>query len=89
MCLTLSMEHGWGILHWATSPKSSVPIVFVLLRISSSLRIGILLVAYFFATSTDAPWWATVLIFIASMIFSRILFKFIKSKSGPKQSPSE
>ena len=51
--------------------------------------IGILLVAYFFATSTDAPWWATILIFIASMIFSRILFKFIKSKSGPKQSPSE
>ena len=50
---------------------------------------GILLVAYFFATSTDAPWWATVLIFIASMIFSRILFKFIKSKSGPKQPPSE
>ena len=27
--------------------------------------IGILLVAYFFATSTDAPWWATVLIFVA------------------------
>ena len=50
---------------------------------------GILLVAYFFATSTDAPWWATVLIFIASMIFSRILFRFIKSKSGAKQSPSE
>ena len=50
---------------------------------------GILLVAYFFATSTDAPWWATVLIFIASMIFSRILFKFIKSKSRAKQSPSE
>ena len=51
--------------------------------------IGILLVAYFFATSTDAPWWATVLIFVASMIFSRILFKFIKSKSGAKVSPSE
>ena len=51
--------------------------------------IGILLVAYFFATSTDAPWWATVLIFVASMIFSRILFKFIKSKSGTKHSPSE
>ena len=50
---------------------------------------GILLFAYFFATSTEAPWWATILIFIASMIFSRILFKFIKSKSGEKQSPSE
>ena len=32
--------------------------------------IGILLVAYFFATSTNAPWWATILIFIASMIFA-------------------
>ncbi|MGB1954739.1 MAG: hypothetical protein ACPHUK_03975 [Candidatus Poseidoniaceae archaeon] len=51
--------------------------------------IGILLVAYFFATSTDAPWWATALIFIASMIFSRILFKFIKSKSNAVQSPLE
>ncbi|OUV39661.1 MAG: hypothetical protein CMA18_006110 [Methanobacteriota archaeon] len=51
--------------------------------------LGILLFAYFFATSTDSPWWATVLIFIASMIFSRILFKFIKSKSSSSTSPSE
>ena len=51
--------------------------------------VGILFVAYFFATSSDAPWWATVLIFIASMIFSRILFKFIKSKRGLSVTPSE
>ena len=50
---------------------------------------GILLFAYFFATSTEAPWWATVLIFIGSMIFSRILFKFIKSKRGLSETPSE
>lgn len=50
---------------------------------------GILFVAYFFATSTEAPWWATVLIFIASMIFSRVLFKFIKSKTGSSELPSE
>jgi biotin transporter BioY len=43
--------------------------------------IGILLVAYFFATSTNAPWWATLLIFLASMIFSRILFRFLKTFS--------
>ena len=42
---------------------------------------GILLVAYFFATSTEAPWWATALIFMASMIFSRILFRFIRKFS--------
>tara|TARA_B110000003_G_scaffold256753_1_gene274502 strand:- start:340 stop:567 length:228 start_codon:yes stop_codon:yes gene_type:complete len=47
--------------------------------------IGILLVAYFFATSTDAPWWATALIFIASMIFSRILFRFIKKFTGKEE----
>ena len=46
-------------------------------------------VAYFFATSTNAPWWGTALIFIASMIFSRILFKLIQSKFGGQQSPSE
>ena len=50
---------------------------------------GILLFAYFFATSTDSPWWATVLIFIASMIFSRVLFKFIQSKTGSSEMPSE
>ncbi len=43
--------------------------------------IGILVVAYFFATSTDAPWWATLLIFLASMIFSRILFRTLKKFS--------
>jgi len=50
---------------------------------------GILLFAYFFATSTEAPWWATILIFIASMIFSRVLFRFIKSKTSRSESPSE
>ena len=47
--------------------------------------LGILFIAYFFATATESPWWLTVLIFIASMIFSRILFKFIKQKFGSQQ----
>ena len=46
-------------------------------------------IAYYFATPTEAPWWLTVLIFIASMIFSRILFKFIKQKFGSSTEPSE
>ena len=50
--------------------------------------IGILLVAYFFATSTNAPWWATILIFIASMIFSRILFRFSKKIRGKEEANS-
>ena len=51
--------------------------------------LGILFIAYFFATATESPWWLTVLIFIASMIFSRILFKFIKQKFGSSTEPSE
>ena len=47
--------------------------------------IGILVLAYFFATSTNAPWWATLLIFLASMIFSRILFRFIKKFTGKEE----
>jgi biotin transporter BioY len=43
--------------------------------------IGILVLAYFFATSTNAPWWATLLIFLASMIFSRILLRTLKKFS--------
>lgn len=49
---------------------------------------GILLVAYFFATSTEAPWWATLLIFLASMVFSRILFRFLKKSSKKDEEQS-
>ncbi|MBF56027.1 MAG: hypothetical protein CMA99_07850 [Euryarchaeota archaeon] len=51
--------------------------------------LGILLIAYFFATATESPWWLTALIFIASMVFSRILFKFIKQKFGTSTEPSK
>ena len=39
---------------------------------------GILLVTWFLATETENPWWVSVLFLLASMIFSRILFRKIK-----------
>ena len=50
--------------------------------------IGILVVAYFFATNTNAPWWATLLIFLASMVFSRVLFRFLKKSSKKDEEQS-
>ncbi|MFL2976254.1 MAG: hypothetical protein ACJZ49_01750 [Candidatus Thalassarchaeaceae archaeon] len=40
---------------------------------------GILLVTWFLATETENPWWVSILFLLASMIFSRLLFRFIKS----------
>tara|TARA_B100000902_G_scaffold20031_1_gene24010 strand:- start:4658 stop:4870 length:213 start_codon:yes stop_codon:yes gene_type:complete len=39
---------------------------------------GILAVTWFLATETENPWWVSALFLLASMIFSRLLFRFIK-----------
>ena len=41
---------------------------------------GILVVTWFLATETENPWWVSVLFLLASMIFSRILFRKIKQR---------
>ena len=41
---------------------------------------GILIVTYFIATSENVPIWTSVIFLLFSMVFSRILFKFIKKK---------
>lgn len=48
---------------------------------------GILLVTWFLATETENPWWVSVLFLLASMVFSRILFRQIK-KWRNSESPS-
>ena len=44
---------------------------------------GILAVTWFLATETENPWWVSALFLIASMIFSRLLFRFIKNFRKP------
>jgi len=44
---------------------------------------GILLVTWFLVTETENPWWISILFLIASMIFSRLLFRFIKNFRKP------
>ncbi len=41
---------------------------------------GILVVTWFLATETENPWWVSVFFLLASMIFSRILFRKIKQR---------
>ena len=38
---------------------------------------GILIVTYFIATSDNAPIWTSIIFLLFSMVFSRILFKYI------------
>jgi hypothetical protein len=48
---------------------------------------GILVVTWFLATSDETPFWVSIVFLMCSMVFSRILFKFLKKKWS-KQEPS-
>ena len=50
---------------------------------------GILIVTYFIATSENAPIWTSIIFLLFSMVFSRILFKFIKKKWAKGEDTSE
>ena len=50
---------------------------------------GILIVTYFIATSDNAPIWTSIIFLLFSMVFSRILFKFIKKKWAKGEDNSE
>jgi len=39
---------------------------------------GILIVTWFLATESEGPWWLSIIFLACSMVFSRILFKWIK-----------
>tara|TARA_B100000214_G_scaffold343519_1_gene292068 strand:+ start:739 stop:978 length:240 start_codon:yes stop_codon:yes gene_type:complete len=39
---------------------------------------GILIITWLIATETESPLWVSILFLLASMIFSRILFRFLK-----------
>ena len=41
---------------------------------------GILVVTWFLATSDETPFWVSIVFLMCSMVFSRILFKFLKKK---------
>tara|TARA_B100000683_G_scaffold64730_1_gene63196 strand:+ start:4134 stop:4370 length:237 start_codon:yes stop_codon:yes gene_type:complete len=45
----------------------------------------ILIVTWLLATESDGPWWWSVVFLAFSMVFSRILFRWIKSLRGKKE----
>jgi len=45
----------------------------------------ILIVTWLLATESDGPWWWSVVFLAFSMIFSRILFRWIKSLRGKNE----
>tara|TARA_B100000965_G_C19471034_1_gene704125 strand:- start:719 stop:958 length:240 start_codon:yes stop_codon:yes gene_type:complete len=49
---------------------------------------GILIVTWFLATESDGPWWLSIIFLACSMVFSRVLFRWIK-KSRKSSDESE
>jgi len=41
---------------------------------------GILIVTWLLATETEGPWWYSVVFLAFSMVFSRVLFRYIKKR---------
>ncbi len=46
---------------------------------------AILIFTWFFATETDAPLWVSIAFLLCSMIFSRVLFRYIKKRRDTNQ----
>ena len=68
----------------------SNPVVRSLLIFSAFRAVygaGILVVTWFLATSDETPFWVSIVFLMCSMVFSRILFKFLK-KQWSKEEPS-
>ena len=40
---------------------------------------GILIVTWFLATESEGPWWLSIIFLACSMVFSRVLFRWIKN----------
>ncbi len=41
---------------------------------------GILIVTWLLATETEGPWWYSIVFLAFSMVFSRVLFRYIKKR---------
>ena len=51
--------------------------------------VGILVVTWFLATSDETPFWFSIVFLMFSMVFSRVLFKFLKKRwSKDEPNPS-
>jgi hypothetical protein len=50
---------------------------------------GILIVTYFIATSENNPWWYSLIFLLFSMVFSRLLFRWIKKVRAKEEGADE
>lgn len=64
---------------WSKITSNEVFQSFILFSIFRAFYgTGILFVTYYLSTSAEAPWYVSVGFLLASMVFSRMLFKQIK-----------
>lgn len=71
-------EEKSGIRRFLDHPLVKSFIAFAIFR--AFYGAGILVVTYFLATSESSPWWYSLLFLAFSMVFSRLLFRWIKRR---------
>ncbi len=67
-----------------TNPLFRSFLLFSLFR--AVYGVGILIVTWFLASEAEAPLWASILFLLCSMVFSRVLFRFLKKTGKSQQS---
>ena len=83
--ISQSPEQNW-LQRFLANPLVKSFIAYSIFR--AFYGMGILIVTYFIATSENNPWWYSLVFLIFSMIFSRILFRWIKKRKAANNSNS-
>ena len=72
-------KEGAGPISWL--PKNKILRSFLIFSIFRAIYgAGIVIIAYFLATSDDAPIWISVIFLLSSMVASRVIFRAIKRR---------
>lgn len=83
--ISQSLEQNW-LQRFLANPLVKSFIAYSIFR--AFYGMGILIVTYFIATSENNPWWYSLVFLMFSMVFSRILFRWIKKQRVANNSNS-
>ena len=80
--ISRSLEQN-GLQRFLANPLVKSFIAYSIFR--AFYGMGILIVTYFIATSENNPWWYSLVFLMFSMVFSRVLFRWIKNRRATEE----
>ncbi len=85
--LSQAQEEKSGIRRFLDHPLVKSFIAYSIFR--AFYGTGILVVTYFLATNESSPWWYSLLFLAFSMVFSRLLFRWIKRRRADREESND